>query len=372
MARMLLQRGPMTRIRGSWVRGSLLVVLLGAAACGSVTPLSSDGGAGNGGSSGSAGTHGGAGTQGAAGTQGSAGTQGTAGTQGAAGTQGTSGTQGSAGSNADGGAAGTNAPSCPATFTSLGDGAPCPVASGTSCDYAQGRCGCLPCSSGSGGSVSQGWFCRAWDTGGQGCPPRSPPVGSACSTPNLFCTYGGQCSISVGDNVECTGGTWQRFVSPVGSCALRMCTAGGTDGGTPPPTCSMTCPGGVCWVQLDGSQTCVKPRPAPALDMCQATDTTCCTQDASCTMGTAGRCLPKRSVAENFCGGAIPFGNVCKYDQCRSDTDCKAMAPAGTTVSACVPSGALNTFDATCVHGVCRTDADTGPGGGGGGGGGDG
>src|SRR5262249_31590059 len=159
--------------------------------------------------------------------------------------------------------------------------------------YELGRCGCMPCSSGSGGTVSQGWFCRAWDTGGQGCPPRSPPVGSTCTTPNLSCTYGGLCSISVGDHGQCTGGTWQRFASPVGSCALRMCATTGSDGGAdhPPPTCSMSCTAGTCWVQLDGTQTCVKPRLAPALDMCQAMDPTCCLQDASCTMGTAGRCL---------------------------------------------------------------------------------
>lgn len=37
---------------------------------------------------------------------------------------------------------------------------------------------------------------------------------------------------------------------------------------------------------------------------------------------------------------------------------CGRQAPAGATVSACVPSGAFGLYSATCVYGGCRTDAD--------------
>jgi len=136
----------------------------------------------------------------------------------------------------------------------------------------------------------------------------------------------------------------------------------GADGGAdhPPDMCSQAadCPGGTCWQQLDGAKACVKPRATPTLGTCQASDPACCLKDADCAQQSGGRCLPLLLVKENFCGGAVPFGNACRADQCRTDVDCKAMAPVGATVSTCLPSGALNTFTATCTHGACRTDAD--------------
>jgi hypothetical protein len=262
---------------------------------------------------------------------------------------------------------GTRPASCPATYTALAEGAPCPVtAGGISCDYDQGRCSCLPCSPGAGTPTQSMWSCRAWDSGGQGCPAVSPLAGTACATANQFCTYGGLCSISVGENFQCVGGFWQRMISPVGSCALRMCPTTDVDGGAadhPPDTCTQAadCPGGAaCWQQLDGAKACVKPVATPALGTCQAGDPTCCLKDADCTQPNNGRCLPLRNVKENFCGGAVPFGNVCHYDQCRTDADCKAQMPAGATVSTCLPSGAFGLFNTTCVYGVCRTDADCG------------
>jgi hypothetical protein len=188
-------------------------------------------------------------------------------------------------------------------------------------------------------------------------------VGSACTTPNQFCTYGGFCGLSVGQNVQCANGHWQLFQSPVGSCALRMCS-NATDGGAdhPPDTCSQAsdCPGGACFLQLDGSKACVEPRATPTLSSCQFAPQGCCAKDADCAQAgsTNGRCLPLIDVKENFCGGAVPTGNACRYDQCRADADCKATAPAGVAVSACVPSGAFNVFNATCLSGACRTHAD--------------
>ena len=116
--------------------------------------------------------------------------------------------------------------------------------------------------------------------------------------------------------------------------------------------------GSTCWEALDGAKGCVTPIATPTLTTCQPGDTTCCLDDADCTQATNGRCLPLLDVKENFCGGAIPLGNVCRYDQCRTDADCTAQAPAGATVSTCVPSGAFGLYDATCVYGGCRTDAD--------------
>jgi hypothetical protein len=57
-----------------------------------------------------------------------------------------------------------------------------------------------------------------------------------------------------------------------------------------------------------------------------------------------GRCLPRTSLPG--CGGAIPEGNVCVYDQCATDADCKAAMPAGAAIATCPPSGALGRVEA--------------------------
>jgi hypothetical protein len=118
------------------------------------------------------------------------------------------------------------------------------------------------------------------------------------------------------------------------------------------------CPGGTCWQRRDGVKDCVEPTPAPTLASCEFTSTPCCTKDGDCTDKASGRCLPLRTVQENFCGGAVPQGNVCRYDLCASDADCKAQTPTGATVATCLPSGALGNFFAKCAYGGCRTDAD--------------
>jgi hypothetical protein len=354
----------------------LFVLVVGAVSCGGITPLGPDGGKGGGGgsSTGTAGSHGTAGSgasgSGAAGSTGAAGT-GTAGTTAVGGASG----GGAAGSNPDAGAGGSGhvdagvdhgadrPPSCPATYTTVAEGSLCPVDVGTRCDYEKGRCGCLPCSTPNGGAgTGTIWSCRAWDSGGAGCPSSSPPIGSACTTPGQFCTYGGICGISVGDNVECTAGKWQKMISPLGSCALQVCPTVNADGGTdhPPDKCSQAsdCPGGVCWQGLDGSKSCITPTATPTLMSCQNAPTPCCTKNGDCTDSPNGRCLPLWNVKENYCGGAIPQGNVCRYDQCKADVDCKASATGGLPVSACIPSGAFGLFTNTCVRGVCRVDAD--------------
>jgi hypothetical protein len=108
--------------------------------------------------------------------------------------------------------------SCPSSYALVMQGGLCALQD-VACDYDQGRCGCLPCGTGTLGV----WSCRAWNTGGQGCPAVSPLAGTACATEAQFCTYGGVCSISVGENLQCTHGFWQRFSSATGSCIMRTC-----------------------------------------------------------------------------------------------------------------------------------------------------
>ncbi|HVU02285.1 MAG TPA: hypothetical protein VHE30_11060 [Polyangiaceae bacterium] len=139
-------------------------------------------------------------------------------------------------------------------------------------------------------------------------------------------------------------------------------TGGGSSGGSGGSvndrcTSNAECAGGACFRGLDGARDCVTPRDAATLDSCQFAQAPCCTADADCTDGTNGRCWPKLDVAENFCGGAVPTGNDCRYDRCASDADC-TQKPAGASVAVCLPAGALGTYFAQCVYGGCRTNAD--------------
>jgi hypothetical protein len=254
---------------------------------------------------------------------------------------------------------GTLAASCPSTYaaavhTGL-EALPCSVQV-PACEYAEGRCSCLPCTST--GTPHGTWSCRAWDSGGAGCPAISPLAGTACSTANQFCTYGNLCSVSVGDNLECKDGFWQQMISAAGSCIVSMCAEMVIENGDTCAQAAGCANGSTCWEALDGAKGCVTPVATPMLTTCQTGDTTCCLKDADCTQSMNGRCLPLLDVKENFCGGAIPLGNACRYDQCRADADCAAQAPAGATVSACVPSGAFGLYNATCIYGGCRADAD--------------
>jgi hypothetical protein len=146
---------------------------------------------------------------------------------------------------------------------------------------------------------------------------------------------------------------------------------GDDDGGPPPDTCTSPadCPGGACWLHLDGHRACVKAATVLELDMCFNDATPCCMHDADCAQAgkSNARCLPDRNVAQDFCGGAQPAGNVCSYDKCSVDSDCNSGKPAGATVATCLPAGALvdsfnsdqaSLYNAVCAYGVCRTDAD--------------
>jgi hypothetical protein len=121
---------------------------------------------------------------------------------------------------------GTHPSPCPAAFAAIPSGGACPAGASpfqTTCDYAEGRCGCVGCF-GDAGTSGTMWSCRAWDAGaGPSCPARAPLAGSACSTPDAFCFYGSGCDISIGSNLQCQGGYWQEG-NVAGVCALPSCT----------------------------------------------------------------------------------------------------------------------------------------------------
>ncbi len=65
-----------------------------------------------------------------------------------------------------------------------------------------------------------------------------------------------------------------------------------------------------------------------------------CTTDAECTSGKNGRCF-----------GSFLSANVCTYDECFNDGECKAA------VCDCRNGGSVGLIN-KCVIGNCRTDAD--------------
>jgi hypothetical protein len=108
---------------------------------------------------------------------------------------------------------GTHPASCPATYATVPTGTSC-TPNGLVCNYLEGRC---ECASGGGvlrlvdGSIYSTWYCQ--DPGTTGCPQRRPPLGSACTTPNLECDYG-SCYIEGGTSEECSGGVWVETFTP--------------------------------------------------------------------------------------------------------------------------------------------------------------
>ena len=118
---------------------------------------------------------------------------------------------------------GTNAAACPATY-GLGEGSACPLP-GT-CDYPQGRCGCLSCLSDA-GTAGGYWHCRAWDdpSVGASCPAERPLIGTACTVPEgTVCFYDACCGgPSLGPSVQCTGGAWGEYASGECSCTVAFC-----------------------------------------------------------------------------------------------------------------------------------------------------
>jgi hypothetical protein len=114
-----------------------------------------------------------------------------------------------------------NSSLCPASFSALAEGSPCPVQD-TTCFYPEGGCGCAPCEVD--GGMSGQWKCRTWSSAGMGCPAPRVPLGSACTTEGLECDYNGCCTgVSLGRSEVCKGGQWQTYVSGACTCARFPC-----------------------------------------------------------------------------------------------------------------------------------------------------
>jgi hypothetical protein len=115
---------------------------------------------------------------------------------------------------------GVNAATCPATFSALAPGSPCPGPSSLFCNYQEGACGCVPCASDGGAPNSSMWACRTWGPDQDGCPPDPPLLGDACN-PNQICSYGVPCVFAVGPTLVCVDGYWQGTLG--GDCLIRTC-----------------------------------------------------------------------------------------------------------------------------------------------------
>jgi hypothetical protein len=115
---------------------------------------------------------------------------------------------------------GVNAATCPAAFSALAPGSPCPGVSSLLCSYQEGACGCVPCASDGGVPNSSMWACRAWGPDQDGCPPDPPLWGDACA-PNQICSYGVPCVFAVGPTMICVDGYWEGGLG--GDCLIRTC-----------------------------------------------------------------------------------------------------------------------------------------------------
>jgi hypothetical protein len=121
---------------------------------------------------------------------------------------------------------GTNPRPCPASYAAA-SGQACGLPDGgtlPSCDYPEGRCECQTCFVGTGGNTKQEWACRAWDSGGDQCPPLPVLAGTACTMAEQFCIYGG-CGVQVGGSFKCDQGYWSPVQSVTGSCGAFMCAS---------------------------------------------------------------------------------------------------------------------------------------------------
>jgi hypothetical protein len=102
-----------------------------------------------------------------------------------------------------------NPSACPATFASVPVGQHCGNLVGTTCDYAQGFCGCAVPSMGpypDDASAVAIWIC---DSPQAGCPMPRPKLGTACSQEGLQCDYS-PCSLPTGTSLVCQSGAWQE------------------------------------------------------------------------------------------------------------------------------------------------------------------
>jgi hypothetical protein len=98
---------------------------------------------------------------------------------------------------------------CPTTYGGVPKGTAC-TESGLECSYSEATCGCTipegpPMFFPDGGEPQTTWICV---TPPAGCPDPRPHLGTACSSPGLYCDYG-TCTFSDGEAESCTDGYWQ-------------------------------------------------------------------------------------------------------------------------------------------------------------------
>ena len=128
---------------------------------------------------------------------------------------------------------GTHGPQCSASFSGVAVGTACTVTDSV-CDYAEGRCSCIPCSAigsfATGGGV---WRCEAWSTGGAGCPSPRPLLGSPCTQEGVSCNYSFTCSEvpDMGPRMACQSGEWSFVPAPPVMCPPLASCADGSDAG---------------------------------------------------------------------------------------------------------------------------------------------
>lgn len=105
---------------------------------------------------------------------------------------------------------------CPATKAQVSVGQACTTM--VTCDYADGRCGCVPPAgpvAADGGGLT--WQCTVAPAN---CPTERPLLGTACTTEGRVCDYGA-CALGANGGTyntplarRCTGGVWVRTAVP--------------------------------------------------------------------------------------------------------------------------------------------------------------
>ena len=117
---------------------------------------------------------------------------------------------------------------------------------------------------------------------------------------------------------------------------------------------SKLCPSGTCVRVPDdprGFSTCATLRPEATA--CKAPNRDKCCRSSDCKARPGGGCFFGPQLR---CSGEAPErANVCLYDECQSDTDCKSAG-----VGICLARGAFHEYRTRCVYGTCRFDEGCG------------
>lgn len=112
-----------------------------------------------------------------------------------------------------------NDSSCAVTYASTMTATACPTP-GLACDYAEGRCECVPCN-----PTGIQWRCRPWNDLklGTGCPSERPALGTKCETNGTNCRYDDNCRVSFGPDFVCFDGIWTPRLGAPRTCGAPVC-----------------------------------------------------------------------------------------------------------------------------------------------------